>query len=434
MRESVVITGAGVVTPIGVGLADFERALRESRSGGRPIASFACEGFPTRIAATVDDSTYDPTDYVEPRKAVKLMSRATVMGVAAAAQAARNAGLCHDSADPDRVGVSVGVGGMGPVDLDLIMSQAAAILDGARENNNYEMDLPGFARAYRAKVNPLSILRGLPNLVAAHIAIQRNARGPNNTLATACSAGTQAIGEGMKVIERGDADVMFAGGADAMINPIGVLGFSLLGTLSVRNDSPATASRPFDRDRDGFVIGEGAGIVVLERESHARARGAPVMATLAGYGVTSDAYRITDERPDAVGAAKAMQHCLRDAGVSAGDVGYINAHGTGTQMNDVTETRAIREVFGAQAYHVPVSSTKSQIGHTLAAAGAIELIAALVALGGGFLPATINYSNPDPSCDLDYVPNVVRPARFDAALSNSFGFGGQNACLLIRHA
>lgn len=236
----------------------------------------------------------------------------------------------------------------------------------------------------------------------------------------------------MRVIQRGDADVVLAGGADAMINPVGVIGFSMLGTLSRRNDQPERASRPFDKERDGFVIGEGAAVVILEREEFARARGAEVLAEAAGYAATCDAYRITDERPDAAGAAQAIARCLADADAQPADIGYINAHGTGTQMNDVTETRAIKQALADRAEIVPVSSTKSMIGHTLAAAGALELAASVIALRGAFLPPTINYDMPDPECDLDYVPNTSRAARFDAALSNSFGFGGQNACLLIR--
>ena len=234
------------------------------------------------------------------------------------------------------------------------------------------------------------------------------------------------------MIERGEADVVFAGGTDAGVNPVSLLGFSMLGTLSRRNDAPAAASRPFARNRDGFVLGEGAAVVVLERESLARARGANVLAELAGYGVTCDAYRITDERPDADGAVRAIERCLEDADACAGDVGYVNAHGTGTVMNDLTETKAIRAALGAAADLVPVSSTKSMIGHLLAAAGAVELVAAILALRDGYVPPTINLDEPDPGCDLDYVPLVARETSFDVALSNSFGFGGQNACLLIR--
>jgi 3-oxoacyl-[acyl-carrier-protein] synthase II len=320
---------------------------------------------------------------------------------------------------------------MGPTDNDLLATQARAVLESAGPDGG-DWDIPAFARAFRERTNPVATLRGLPNLAAAHVAIQNDARGPNNTITTACTAGTQAIGEGLRLIQRGDADVVFAGGTDATINPVSVLGFSLLGTLSRRNDQPESASRPFDLHRDGFVIGEGAGVVILERESLARARSAPVLAELAGYGVTCDAYRITDERPDAGGAARAIRLCLQDAGATPADVEYVNAHGTGTRMNDLTETRAIKEGLGAAAQSVPVSSTKSMLGHLLAAAGAVELAAVVVALCQNFLPPTTNLQTPDPQCDLDYVPGSARSARVGAALSNSFGFGGQNACLLIR--
>ena len=432
MRERVAITGVGVVSPIGVGSAEFTAALRAGRSGATAITAFDCAGFDTRIAAEVDDRRFDPGAYVEPRKLVKHMSRSARFAVAAAAMARRESGLGGGDVDPYRVAVSLGAGGMGPVDLDLVGAQASATIACSRGQASDELDIPAFARVFRERTNPISMLRGLPNLAAAHVAIQQDARGPNNTITTACSAGTQAIGEGMRAIQHGDADVVFAGGTDAMINPVGVLGFSMLGTLSRRNDEPARASRPFDAARDGFVIGEGAAVVVLERESLARARGARVLAELAGYGCTCDAYRITDERPDAEAAVRAMRHCLADAGASTADVGYINAHGTGTQMNDVTETRAVRALFGRAGHVPPMSSTKSMIGHLLAAAGAAELAASVLALGAGFLPPTINFEAPDPACDVDCVPNVARDAQPDAALSNSFGFGGQNACLLIR--
>jgi len=432
MTERVAVTGVGVVTPVGIGAGEFGRALRAGRSGVRRIRAFPCDGFETQIAAEVDDASLDAVRFVDPPKLLKLMSRSAVFAVAAAAMARREARLGADAVDPRRLGVCLGAGGMGVVDLDLLAGQADAVLASATEHGGTSWDIPAFARIYRARTNPLSMLRGLPNLAAAHVAIQHDARGPNSTVTTACTAGTQAIGEGLRTIQRGDADVVLAGGTDAMINPVGVLGFGMLGTLSRNNDAPEKASRPFDKDRDGFVIGEGAAVVVLEREGFARGRRAPILGELAGYGVTCDAYRITDERPDASGAAAAIHRCLEDAAAGNDEVGYVNAHGTGTPMNDLTETRALKQAFGEQAYGLPVSSTKSMIGHLLAAAGAVELVASLLALRCGFLPPTINYETPDPECDLDYVPNEARAARFDAALSCSFGFGGQNACLLIR--
>jgi len=429
--ERVAVTGVGVVAPTGIGVDAFCQALRRGRSGTRPITAFACDGLDTRIAAEIDDAAFDPAAFVQPPKLLKLMSRPATFAVAAAAMARSSAGLGPEDVDPDRMGVCLGAGGMGPLDLDLLAVQAMAVLDAAAGQAAPAFDVPSFARAFRARSNPLSMLRGLPNLAAAHVAIQQGARGPNSTVATACTAGTQAIGDAVRTIQRGDADVMLAGGADSMINPVGLLGFSMLGTLSCRNDEAETACRPFDRHRDGFVIGEGAAVIVLERESFARARGAPVWAELAGYSATCDAYRITDERPDGSGPATSIRRCLRDADAAPADVGYVNAHGTGTPMNDRIETQAVKSVFG-EATRVPVSSTKSMTGHLLAAAGAVELVACLIALRSGFLPPTINYRTPDPECDLDCVPNVPRPARFDAALSNSFGFGGQHACLMIR--
>jgi 3-oxoacyl-[acyl-carrier-protein] synthase II len=431
MRERVAITGIGVVTPIGIGSSEFVAALREGRSGARRITAFDCEGMATQIAAEVDDATFDPAGYVDPPKMVKHMSRSARFAAAAAALARRESGLNGHDVDPYRIAISLGAGGMGPVDIDLLNGQARAAIASARNHESDEFNIPAFTREFLARTNPISMLRGLPNLAAAHVAIQQNARGPNNTITTACSAGTQAIGEGLRAIQRGDADVVLAGGTDAMINPVGVLGFSMLGTLSQQNDDPEHASRPFDARRDGFVIGEGAGIVVLERESVACARGATILAELAGYGCTCDAYRITDERPDAEAAVRAIQLCLADAGTDTGDIQYINAHGTGTQMNDVTETIAVNTAFRGKPLP-PMSSTKSMIGHLLAAAGSVELAATVLGMVEGFLPPTINFGVRDPACDLDCVPNEARPAKIDAALSNSFGFGGQNACLLIR--
>jgi 3-oxoacyl-[acyl-carrier-protein] synthase II len=432
VADRVAITGAGVVTPIGCGYEAYRDALMQGRSGVGPITSFDCSGFDTRIAAEVREGDASLAAWVEPRKATKLMSRAALFAVAAAAMARRHANLARGDVDPRRIAVIVGAGGMGPTDLDLLATQAKATIDAAEVGGTGEWDIPTFARLYAERTNPLATLRGLPNLAAAHVAIQNEAQGPNATLTTACSAGTQAIGEGMRLIQRGDADVVLAGGTDAAVNPVAVLGFSLLGTLSRRNDEPGRASRPFDRDRDGFVIGEGAGFVVLERGGFAEARGATALAELAGYGATCDAWRITDERPDAEGAARAVGLCLADAELASSDIGYVNAHGTGTRMNDITETRALKLSLGSCVGGVPVSSTKSMIGHLLAAAGAVELVAALAAIRERFLPPTINLEVADGECDLDYVPNVARPASPEAALSTSFGFGGQNACLAIR--
>jgi len=434
-----VVTGIGVVSPVGIGAEAFSAALRAGRSGVRKIQAFDCRGFATQIAAEVDAGTYDFLQHVTPRKLGKTMSRAALFAVAAAALARANAGLGPEAVGASRLGVSIGVGGMGPVDLDMLALQALAVLDAANGRPGIGFDVPAFAEAYLRRTNPLVPLRGLPNLAAAHVAIQQGAQGPSLTVSTACASGTQALGEALGMIRSGKADVVLAGGTDAMVNPIGVLGFSMLGTLSRRNDDPQAASRPFDLDRDGFVIGEGAAMLVLEREEFARARGATLLAELAGASSTCDAYRITDERPDASRAIAAMRDCLEDADATPADVDYVNAHGTGTRMNDATEARAIHEVFGTRAGGranptavLPVSSTKSMVGHMLGAAGAVEAAACVLAITGGFLPPTINCARPDPECDLDVVPHRARDCRVRACLSNSFGFGGQNACILVR--
>jgi 3-oxoacyl-[acyl-carrier-protein] synthase II len=432
MSERVAITGVGLVTPIGIGLKNFAESLRAGRSGVGPITAFDATGCDTRIAAEIDDRLLQAERYVRPPKHLKLMSRPCIFAAVASRLAHSEAQLSDTDVDPDRMGVCLGAGGMGITDLDLLRGQAEASIVAAADAGTRDWDVASFSRTYVERTNPLNMLRGLPNLASAHVAIQHGARGPNSTIATACTSGTQAIGDALRILRAGAADVMLAGGSDAMINPIGVLGFSMLRTLSERNAEPERASRPFERDRDGFVIGEGAAILVLEREAFARARGARVLAELAGYAATCDAYRITDERPDASGAQRAITACIRDAGATPADVGYINAHGTGTRMNDAIETLAIKQALGTHATQVPVSSIKSMQGHLLAAAGAVEAAACIVTLTLGFLPPTINYEAPDPDCDLDYVPNTSRTASVSAALSNSFGFGGQNACLLIR--
>ena len=431
-RERVAVTGMGVVAPTGVGVEAFAAALRAGRSGIGPITGFDPGGLECRIAAQVELDGAGLARWVHPPKAAKTMSRAALFAVAAAAMARLQAGLEPGGHDPDRLGVSLGIGGMGPTDIDLVRLQSEAVVDATRLAGAAAVDGPAITRACRARTNPLNVLRGLPNLAAAHVAIQNDARGPSVSIATACAAGTQAIGQGLRMIQSGEADLVLAGGTDAAVNPVSLLGFDLLGTLSRRNEEPERASRPFERDRDGFVIGEGGAVVLLERESHARARGARPLAELAAFGATCDAWRITDERPDAAGAAGAIRRCLEEAGARPRDVGYVNAHGTGTRMNDLNETRAIHEVFGRLAQDTPVSSIKSMIGHLLAAAGAVELVATIVALREGFLPPTVNLDRPDPECDLDYVPNVARAASIEAATSQSFGFGGQNACLLVR--
>jgi 3-oxoacyl-[acyl-carrier-protein] synthase II len=394
------------------------------RSTARRLPGLDPGRFPTSFACSVDDDLLDPSAHVRNRKSIKIMSRATRFGVVASHLAIDDAGL-RDIADrdPTRWGVVHGAGGVGlhdPDHLETLRQLAAAVGD------NGAGSLLDLATAH---FNPLTPLKMLPNVTAAHIAIELDLRGDNATICTACTSGAQALGEAMRVIRRGDADVMLAGGSDAMINPMGLVGFGMLGVLSTRSEDPEHASRPFDRDRDGFVMGEGSAMIVLESERHARRRGANVLAEVLGYGGCADAYRITDEREDGAGCVEAMRRALVDAETSPDAIDYVNAHGTGTRMNDRTECLAIRTVFGSRT--PPVSSTKSQIGHLVAAAGAAEFAACVLALQQQFLPPTINFVTPDPECALDVVPNEARSARLDRILSNSFGFGGQNAALVL---
>jgi 3-oxoacyl-[acyl-carrier-protein] synthase II len=421
--SDVVVTGVGVVSGIGCGRAAFAASLQAGRGGAAPVRGFDATGFPVRIACEVDDASLPV--HLLPPKARKLMSRATLFACVAAQLARSDADLAADAVDPERLGVAFGAGGMGAVDREFLETEVRT-LEACAAAGGFTWQR--FCDSYQRIVNPLTPIRALPNLAAGTLGILHDAQGPNLTVATACTSGTQAVGEALRALQRDEADVMITGGADAMVNPTGVLGFHLLGALSVRNDDPAHASRPFDLERDGFVLGEGAGALILEREEFARARGAPVLGRVLGYASGCDAYRMTDERPDGVGAIRVMRAALRDAALAPGDVGYINAHGTGTRMNDRIEALAIRTVFDAPP---PVSSTKSMTGHLLAGAGAIEAIATLLALAGGWLPPTINYCTPDPECDIDCVPNRTRPAQTRAALSNSFGFGGQNASLAL---
>ena len=423
--DRVVVTGVGMVTPFGVGRQVFWDGVMAARSTARHLDEFEAERYPTSFACPVADAVFDPAAFVTNRKSLKLMSRATRFAMAAARLALDDAGLGLDERDPWRCGVAHGAGGVGLHDRDYLDSMSELVVEMRAGGAGSLLELAG------RHLNPLTPLKILPNITAAHLAIEHDLRGENSTTCTACTSGTQAIGVALRTLREGHADVMLAGGSDAMINPTGLVAFGMLGVLSTRSDDPARASRPFDRDRDGFVMGEGSTMVVLETLSHARRRGAPILAELAGYGGCADAYRITDEREDGAGCAEAMRRALEDARVAPGDVQYVNAHGTGTRMNDKTETAALKQVFGAHARSLAVSSTKSQIGHLVAAAGAVEFGACVLALSNQVIPPTINYETPDPDCDLDYVPNASREARLDTILSNSFGFGGQNACLVL---
>jgi 3-oxoacyl-[acyl-carrier-protein] synthase II len=385
---------------------------------------FDASNFPTKISAEVRD--WDLSAAGEDPAAWKHQGRHTHFAIGAAKQAVADAGLDQSPPEPARFGIYTG-SGEGQQDFHLFTKMMVAGLA-----NGAALDLARFTQAGLELLHPIAELEQEPNMPAAHLAGLFNAQGPNLNCLTACAASSQAVGEAVEIIRRDEADVMLAGGTHTMIHPFGVTGFNLLTALSTRNDEPTRASRPFDRDRDGFVLGEGAGMVVLESLQRARARGAKIYGEMVGYGSTADAFRITDTHPEGRGAISCVKLALADGQINLDQVDYINAHGTSTAVNDKVETLAIKQVFGARAYKIPVSSTKSMMGHLIAAAGATELIICLLAIRDHALPPTINYETPDPECDLDYIPNVARQARCDVALSNSFGFGGQNIALVCR--
>ncbi len=403
----VVVTGLGALTPLGLTVEESWKGLVEGRSGIDRITLCDTTGYPCTIAGEVKGFT--PEDYLEP-KAARRMARFAQLAVAAAGQAIEHAGLDIGREDPSNVGVMLGNGNGGYPEL---------------EQNSRVLASKGGMR-----MSPFHFPMTLPNIAASQVSMTYGLKGYNSTVVTACAAGTQAIGEAAEVVRRGAADAMVAGGVEAGISQLGLAGFSVMKALSTSHDSePTLASRPFDADRDGFVPAEGTGLMVLERLDHALDRGAPILVEVLGYGVASDAYHVVAPDEDGAGAARAMNRALDDAGLSPGEVGYINAHGTSTPLNDTVETMAIKLVLGEAAYTVPVSSTKSMIGHALGGAGGMEAIAAIKTLLDGVIHPTVNYDTPDPHCDLDYVPNVARKADVRAVLSNSFGFGGQNACL-----
>jgi len=422
-RRRVVITGMGLVTPLGVRVEELWKNLMAGASGVGLTTVFDASRFPTKISAEVRN--WDIADEGQDAKHWQFCGRHTKFAAGAALQAMRDAGLEKGlPADPTRLGVYLG-SGEGQQDFDSFTSMMMAAISGDT------LDVAKFTKLGLETLHPLSEVEQEPNMPAGHLAGMFNAQGPNLNCLTACAASSQAIGEATELVRRGDADVMLSGGTHSMIHPFGVTGFNLLTALSTRNDEPARASRPFDNERDGFVLGEGAAMVVLEELEHAKRRGAKIHGELLGYGSTADAYRITDTHPEGRGAAACITMALKDAGLGTHDIHYINAHGTSTDVNDKVETLAIKKVFGEHAYKIPVSSTKSMMGHLIAAAGATELIVCLLAIRDGMLPPTINYENPDPNCDLDYVPNKSRPGKCDRALSNSFGFGGQNISLIV---
>ena len=422
-RRRVVITGMGCITPLGVRVEELWNNLGIGASGVGLTTVFDAAKFPTRISAEVRG--WDITHEGEQERDWHFCGRHTKFAAGAALQAMRDAGLAGGlTGDPSRLGVYLG-SGEGQQDFDAFTSMMTAAIEGDT------LDVAKFTKLGLETLHPLAEVEQEPNMPACHLAGLFNAHGPNLNCLTACAASSQAIGEAAELVRRGDADVMLSGGAHSMIHPFGVTGFNLLTALSTRNNEPTRASRPFDRDRDGFVLGEGAAMVVLEELEHARRRGATIHGELLGYGSTADAYRITDTHPEGRGAASCIRMALADAGIGPEAIDYVNAHGTSTSVNDRVETLAIKNVFGARAYRLPVSSTKSMMGHLIAAAGATELIVCLLAIRDGLLPPTINYEEPDPDCDLDYVPTRAREATCNVALSNSFGFGGQNISLVV---
>jgi len=408
-RRRVVITGMGAITPLGLSPEEFWQGCVEGRSGVTPISAFDASAYPVRINAAVKG--FDPLEYID-RKEARRMARFTQFAVAAARQAIDAAGLQLDKEDTSRIGVVLGNGNGGFPNTE----EAGRTLV---EKGGMRMD-------------PFFVPKMLPNMAASQVAIQFGLGGFNNTAVTACAASTQAIGDALEVIRRGKADVMLTGGTEAGICEMGLSSFCVMRALSTHNEEPEKASRPFDAERDGFVCAEGAAILVLESLEHSKARGATILAELAGCASSADAYHIVAPCENGEGALRAMRWALEDAGVTPDDVDYINAHGTSTVLNDISETRAIRSLFGKRAYKIPTSSTKSMIGHVLGGAGALESVVCVKTLQTGVIHPTINYEHPDPECDLDYVPNKCRKADVRIILKNSFGFGGQNACLVFK--
>jgi len=422
MRRRVVVTGIGMINPMGHDVETVWLGLREGGSGVGYTSLFDASGFPTQISAEVKD--WDITDAGEPAETWANRGRHTKFAIGAGKQAIADSGVLDSIDDPVRFGVYLGSGEGNQDFTTFSQMMSAALADG-------EYNASEFIAAGLRLLDPAKELEQEPNMPAAHLATMFNAQGPNLNCLTACAASSQAVGEATEIIRRGDADVMLAGGTHSMIHPFGVTGFNLLTALSESNDEPTKASRPFDRLRNGFVLGEGSAMVVLEEYDAAKKRGATIYGEVAGYGTTADAFRITDIPPDGHGGIAAMRMAVADAGLNTDQIGYVNAHGTSTQVNDKVETLACKEVFGDLAAKVPVSSTKSMMGHLIAAAGVTEMIVCLLAIRDSVLPPTINYENPDPNCDLDYIPNQAREAKIQYALNNSFGFGGQNVTLCL---
>jgi 3-oxoacyl-[acyl-carrier-protein] synthase II len=408
-KRRVVVTGLGLITPLGMGAKTTWENLVNGKSGIRRITHFDSSAFPTQIAGEVEN--FNPEDYIEPKE-VKKMDRFIHFAVAAATMALDDSGLKITDGNAERIGVIVG-SGMGG--LQTIEHYHSVLLEkGPR------------------RITPFFIPMLTINLASGQISIKFGAKGPNSAISTACATGSHSIGDAFKIIQRGEADVMIAGGSESVITPLGVGGFNAMKALSTRNDEPEKASRPFDVDRDGFVMGEGAGIMILDSLQSAFDRGAKIYAEIVGYGMTADAYHITSPSPGGDGAARCMAMALKDGGIVPSEVDYINAHGTSTKSGDELESQAIKTVFGEHAYKVAISSTKSMMGHLLGASGGVEAVISILSICNGIALPTINLDNPDPECDLDYVPHKARKMTVNYALSNSFGFGGTNACLLFK--
>ncbi len=422
MRRRVVVTGMGMINPHGCDVETVWGKLKEAKSAVDYITIFDASKFPTKIAAEVRG--YDVGSYVKDLANYSRCGRHSRFAIGAATIAMKQSGLGDSKIDPRRLGVYLG-SGEGNQDFGNFTS----MMDAATAHGDF--DLTAFMNRGSELLDPMFELEQEPNMPAAHLAAIFDAQGPNANCLTACAASSQAVGEATEMIRRNEVDAMIAGGTHSMIHHFGVTGFNLLTALSTSNDHPSKASRPFDRLRDGFVLGEGSSMVILEELEHAKKRGAPILGEVLGYGTTADAYRITDIHPEGRGAIGCMRQAMVDAGLNASDIGYVNAHGTSTTVNDRVETLACKGVFGELAPKIPVSSTKSMMGHLIAAAGATEMIICLLAIRDGVLPPTINLENPDPECDLDYVPNQARPAKIRFALNNSFGFGGQNVTLAV---
>lgn len=422
-RRQCVITGMGAVTSLGLDIESTWEGIANCRSGVSKIALFNTETFPTKIAGEVkgfDITKFIPDDY----ELRDYMSRTTSYGIAAARMAIESAKINTKKIDPAKFGISVGTG-----EEHANLKQFGTVFGAESVYNSFLSNQ--YSPENYNNLGKIWSVRRSASMAASHLSIMFNAHGPNNTSVTACTSSGHAIGKAMRFIEAGDTDIMLAGGCEGLISEFTVAGFGLLGALSTRNDEPQKASRPFDLKRDGFILAEGAGMIVLEEFEHAKARGANILAKLTGFGCSSNAYRITDSPPDGKGAVLSMTWALEDAKKTISDIDYINAHGTSTLLNDRCETISVKKVFGDMAYKIPVSSNKSMLGHMIAASASVEAIISVLAIKNNLIPATLNLEYPDPDCDLDYVPNTPREKKVDAVLSNSFAFGGQNVSLLI---